>query len=230
MNRNLYHVDGVLLGAGAFTAFWALLFSVGIAHEINDSGASFGLLVALLLVVGCPLAMLITGWRVRRYEKTLVEMWQLIVRNNNVGIEHLCDVFSMDRKQVGNAVRRINRRGSAFLVADTEGDVVRNGQQLETMAHSQECAECGASVAVEVRAAGSHYNCPYCGAGLNSEDINSLRRQMHDRESASSRNQQTFFEPAEVASGRRFNLVVFIILVIIFWPAAIGYAIWVNAS
>ena len=96
MNRNLYRIDGVLLGAGAFTAFWALLFSVAIAHEINDAGPSFGLLVALLLVIGCPLAMLITGWRVRRYEKTLVQMWQLIVRNTYVGIELLRDVFSIE--------------------------------------------------------------------------------------------------------------------------------------
>ncbi|NND59282.1 MAG: hypothetical protein HKN49_03360 [Gammaproteobacteria bacterium] len=232
MNRNLYRIDGVLLGTGFFSSLFALLFAFGIGHEIADAGPSTGLVVAFILVVGCPLAMLLAGWYVRRYEKTLVQMWQLVDRHNQVAIDHLCDVFSMSRRQVQRAVRRINRRGRALLVIDTEGDKVRNdGRKTEVMAHSQDCAKCGATVAVEVRSAASEYHCPYCGSGLDSEPINLLRSQMHYRETTNApQKPQTLFEPAAPHSQSKFNLVVFIVLLIVFWPAAVVYAIWANAS
>ena len=231
VKKNLYHIDGVLLGAGTFTGLLALLFSTAIGYEISRNGATVGLVLALGLIVGCPLAMLTTGWRVRRYEKRLVALWELVSRHGEISVAHLCDVFSMNRKQLRDAVRRINRRGSALLVVDEAQNVVHNGaRQIQTLAHSQDCAKCGAKVAVEVRENVSDYACPYCGAGLDTRHINELRRQLrHPNTRRAPEPALSFASHGDLAQEKPFRLGLFVVLMFFFWPGAIAYAIWAHS-
>ena len=77
------------------------------------------------------------------------------------------------------------------------------------------CAGCGAPVNERVSLmAESIPGCTHCGAPVLNQDINALRmaalREIRGRPGA----------------GHGFSIVLFLILLLVFWPAALGYAVW----
>ncbi|MDH3587868.1 MAG: hypothetical protein OEQ74_00555 [Gammaproteobacteria bacterium] len=139
----------------------------------------------------------------------------------------LASMSSFGCRQLAAAVRRINQRGNAMLLWDEQEDIIRDGRiKQHRLTHSEDCQSCGSSVNVEVRTSQTDYVCPYCGGGLDCSRINPLLdslkiREEHDRPPRQMKGYQ---------SGRNFSLTIFILLLVLFWPVAILYALKMNSN
>ncbi len=233
MQTNLYRIDDVLLRAGAIAGVFAMLVGNAAVNTLKSSGFDSTALLALVLAIACPLTLLGAGYLVRRRERLVVDLWRLIEAHGEVSVAHLCRMSSFTHGQLRAAVRRINRRGRALLVWDEVSGTIRAGKRIERQAltHSEGCESCGATVNVEVHTRHRDgYRCPYCNGGLDSERINTLLDRLHvsEREQAlQPRAEHPSPVPlaVPVRQGSRLNLLVFIVLLVVFWPGAVIYAL-----
>lgn len=225
MTTNLYRIDDVLLRGGFVIAPFALLVVSGaVANVVEHGSLSLPATLFVILLVSCPLAMLTIGWRIRKHEKRVLKLWRFVAAQGQVPIQQLLKMNSYSRKQLAAAVDRINNRGNGTLVWDDADAVIRDvSVQEHRMTHTEQCQSCGGNVNIEVTTGRSNYTCPFCGGGLDCGRINLLLDSLQQR---AQQDEQT--EPGQV--GDRINLPLFIILMVVFWPAAVAYAIKVYHS
>lgn len=221
MHRNLYKIDDVLLRAGGFAAALSVLIIAGLLSTVDRAGLTPAVTLGLLLAMACPIVLLVVGMHMRRKEKLLLELWRMIEARGQMSVDQLLSMTSLRRKQLGAAIRRINQFGNGLLLWDKRNHVVRDGRvKVHSLTHSQLCGSCGGSVNIEIRSSESHYACPYCGSGLDSELINPLLGELQQR--------QELARPAAQLASAKIDLGVFVVLLVFFWPAAIVYAIHKN--
>ena len=233
MQTNLYRIDDVLLRTGLVAAVFALLIGNAAVNQLEASGFDAVALAALLAAIACPLTLLGAGYLVRRRERLVVDLWRLIEAHGEVSVSHLCKMSSFNRNQLTSAIKRINRRGRALLVWDEVNEVIRAGPRRErsSLTHSEDCQSCGATVNIEVRTQNRDaYTCPYCNRGLDSDRINDLLSKLHLQERRDNERPDPVQAPVSVAAptarqGSRLNLPVFILLIVLFWPGAVIYAL-----
>ncbi len=231
MNTNLYRIDDVLLRAGAV----AVLVSTGILwltiQNLHLSGLGTAL-VLILVALACPPTLLIAGWIMRRREKQVVELWRLVEAHGQLPVNHAREMSSFSRRELIAAIRRINRRGGALLIWDEAAGLIRNESRGKTdrrMTHSEDCSSCGGRVNIEVSTESREYVCPYCGSGLDSENINALLGKLHDRDSRQAEPAPLSMQTATQPRRSSFRMGIFVLLLIVCWPGAVFYAIKANS-
>ncbi len=234
MQTNLYRIDDVLLRTGMIASVLGLLIGNATVNTLRQSGFEAVALLVLIAAVACPLTLLVCGYLVRRRERLTVDLWRLIEAHGEVSVAHLCAMSSFNRRQLISAVKRINRYGGALLVWDEVTGVIRVGgrRHEQTLTHSEDCRSCGAKVNVEVHTQNrAGYSCPYCNGGLDSERINAMLSELHARgQQLREQERREFVQPLAMAApavrpGSRLNLPVFILLLVLFWPGAVIYAL-----
>lgn len=223
MTTNLYKIDDVLLRAGVIIGALALL---AISKTMADGSLTLSTIVGLMLLVACPVTLLILGRNMRRREKLVVEIWRLVKAQGQVPVEQIYQMTSFGRRQIAAAVERINRKCNALLVWDEAQDVIRDDSvRRHTLTYSEDCSSCGGSVNVEVSSHETDYSCPFCGGGLDSSGINPLLEKLQTRQGLDRQQQVSFAAPVDAPSGNKISIVIFMLLLMFFWPAAVFYAL-----
>ncbi len=233
MSDNLYRIDDVLIRAGFLFGIVALVAASNLpaASAFDPPMLKW---VAMAAVMAAPVVMLTAGYSVRRRERRLVSIWTILKEHGEMPIADLRQMTGFQTKELRSAVGLLNRKLAAGLTWDDAAQTVRHVRlgPRESLTHSQRCASCGASVSVEVsaRSRPDALRCPYCEGALDGRAIGALQNQILTRE-ARSRNPQPAPillrapAPERAPRAKRFSIVLFLILLMFFWPAAVIYAI-----
>ena len=203
----------------------------------------------LALIAVAPIALLLAGFGLRLRDHRLYDLWRAVKSHGEISIQELCQITDLNQNELRQAVGLLNKKATAGLIWDSHLGTVRHidAPTGRILSHSEDCSSCGAAVAIEIKAVSRlrDLGCPYCGGGLDAAAINGLRAQLiedqtHDIKSpttsstASSAPRPTVPNPvaakqpspaaAHQSSTTPFNLAIFAVLLLLFWPGAVWYA------
>lgn len=230
MAPNLYRIDDVLLRAGAWCLLVVLALAAGVAatglataSTGDGSGAALAALARhaplLALASLCPVALLGAGASVRRRERRIVAIWNLLKRNAEIHAPALLANSDFERRDLEQAVRFLNNRGLGHYVWDAKADTIQDAYLRSAVLHADKCDTCGAAVALDLPIASREIpRCPYCHDPISCDGLEERRREAIETLRAEHR----------PASGPRsvptFSVPLFLLLIVAFWPAALVYA------
>lgn len=235
MGPNLYRIDDVLLRAGrvglllllAATAGVVLVgLATGSASDPGEAGLAALARHAPLLALAslCPATLFSVGFTVRRRERRILAIWNLLKRNAEIHVPGLLANSDFARRDLDQAVRFLNNRGFGHYVWDPKTDTIQDAYLRSAVLHVDKCDACGAAVPLEIPIASREIpRCPYCHdpivfdglAERRQEAIETLRAE--HRPASGTRDGR----PAPVPT---FSIPLFLLLMIAFWPAALVYA------
>ena len=220
---NLLRIDDVLMRASALTA---LVWSVGslalLAITAGGGGGLGGPIALSLAAGGAPLGLLIAGQRLRRRERRAWALHRLVDDHVEIPAADLLRDSDFTAETLSRAIKDLNNAGAAFLVWDRKAGVVQDGRLRSARLQVEDCVSCGAKVSLSIPVGqAASARCPYCHDPLDGEWLRQEKARLIDEldtdpETSRSRNHQK--------SG--FSLAIFVVLILVFWPAGVGYALW----
>ena len=179
------------------------------ADEVTESG--FPLVRSVLVVNGVIL--LVIGMFYRRQENKIIMVWNALDRTGEAKVSDLAASLGLDRAFITGHLKDINAQQTSYYVWDQGSDRIVDGKLMTEFLVVVDCKNCGGKVDEKVSFdLLSPPKCKYCGSPVSSaEDMNKLKKDI-------------LMTREVVAAGTsEFNVVIFIVLMIFFWPAAIGY-------
>jgi hypothetical protein len=234
---NLYRIDGILLRAGAVTL--ALVIgvtalaglSVATSDISSERGLGWGMVLGGACLLGllwlCPIGLIGAGFTMRRREKRIFAIWQLLKRSGEIPVRALLADSDFERRDLERAVRFLNTRGLGHYVWDRESDVVRDARLDCSTLYFEECDSCGAEISLEIPVTTHHVpRCPFCHDPVCVEGLEERRRKALEAVRLSERPERIEVRVVEKlpTPGSDFSLPLFLLLLVGFWPAALGYA------
>jgi hypothetical protein len=218
---NLLKIDDVLLRAARTVGLlWLLASTIGLGLVVNAGSTLLGPGLLALVAGSAPLGLLIAGLKLRRRENRAWALHRLVDDHVEIPASDLLRDSDFTAKSLGRAIRDLNNAGASFVVWDREADVVQDGRLRRTLVEIEVCGSCSAKVSLslrigDVRAA----RCPYCHDPLRAEGLLEEKARLIDELDA---------DPATARPDPRssFSLPIFVVLTIVFWPLAVGYALW----
>jgi hypothetical protein len=229
---NLYRIDDVLLRAGLWASgIWlGGVTALAVVGAPADAAGFRDVWQALrpdapiaLLAAACPVALLAAGIRMRRREKRILAFWSLLKRQAEIPVPELLANSDFTRDGLERAVRRINTKGLGYYVWNQETDVIQDGRLEREYLHVEKCDGCSAEISLQSPASLREIpRCPYCEDPVSMPHLARLRREALERLRARPRDAAALPEQ----SGW-FSLVLFLIPLVSFWPAAIVYG-WMK--
>ena len=161
--------------------------------------------------------LLAAGIVVLRKENRALRVWNFIEQGVDVTITDLCQSTGIERRDLSAVLSTINAQPGAFYIWDKKADKLVNGLLRDSILVIENCEGCGGYVNTQVSLdLRSLPMCDYCGKPVSQSNINDLR-QSRLAEIRKTEHQE---------SKREFSPVVFVLLLLFFWPAALFYAIW----
>jgi len=232
VSRNLYRIDDLLLRAGGWAAALtlggaAVAVLVGLAQGSEGPGdpglamlSRYALPLSTALL--CSAALLTSGFAMRRREKQALSFWKLIDRSVEIQVPELVANSDFTREDLERNVRLLNNKALGFYVWDRQSDVIRDGRLESVYLHVEKCDVCHASIALQVPASLREIPlCSYCGDPVSIDRLQEQKRATLARMRADA-------EPARaeeaVRGGDAFSILLFLVLLVSFWPAALVYA------
>jgi len=237
--RDLYRIDDLLLRAGAVGFLLVLAVSAGVvvvalatAQIAESTGRIEPGLAALVHHAPvltpaflCPFALLAAGFAMRRREKRIAAVWRLLQHNAEISVAGLIANSDFRRRDLDRAVRFLNNRGLGHYLWDRETDTIQDARLRSSSLHVEKCDGCGAEIALDVPVGFREVpRCPHC---CDLVDVDALERRRREALEAL----RAEHRPAPRSAGTRptpaFSIAVFLVLLFVFWPAAVGYA-WLK--
>jgi len=215
MARDLLKIDNYLIRAG-----WLglLLAAVGALATPQAPVAFEWAGPRWLMWVGLAAAipLLAAGLLIRGKERRVDALWHILETEPEVRVGDLVDSTGLSRPFVREALALINAQPGAFFVWNRETDTIVHGRLRERSVAVSTCESCGGKVNAVYSLEGSVApSCPYCGGAVLLGDWNARRREVLD--SLRGEGQR-----------RPFSVWLFIVLLLVFWPLAVAYALWIS--
>lgn len=227
MKGNLNRLDTRLIHSGLALLALAVILGLPLLRYELAMANSLSTMWPVLIIFAAPLALLAAGIFLRQRETRVEAIWREVSTHGEVPVASLLEISGFSPAQLRKALRRINQRAAVQLKWDEKASkVIDTGSRLQVQfAHSAQCAGCGATVSVNVTAHmdPGEVQCQYCSRAVDSKIINELQSKLHERASARGDDVHSQLRCNEMI---RFNLPIFVVLLAIFWPGAIAYAIW----
>lgn len=212
--KDIYKIDNLLINIGRIVLVISLL-NVGCSASADTLDND---LPSLLIALSAAMSLLVTGSFIRRRENQIIAIWNILEHSTEVPVEELVHNTGFDRAFIQHALLLINRRGNAYYVWDKKNDVIVDGRLRTTLLAIPKCDNCGATINQTMTLdASQRPTCFYCGKAASTHQINQLKSEAIDKIRQKA-------PPIEKNKG--FSIWVFLLLLIIFWPAAVGYALW----
>lgn len=236
-SQNLYRIDGILLHAGAVTLVLVLGATalaglyVAASGVSGEHGLGWGVVLGGVILLGllwlCPIGLLVAGFGMRRREKRIFAIWQLLKRTGEISVRSLLADSDFAKEDLERAVRFLNTRGLGYYVWDRSSDVIRDARLDSSTLCVQECDACGAEISLEIPVTARGIpRCPYCHDPVSVEGIEERRRKALEavRMSEPPERIETRVVERVPPPGNGFSVPLFVVLLVCFWPAALGYA------
>ncbi|MCK5813473.1 MAG: hypothetical protein KAH03_04410 [Cocleimonas sp.] len=212
--KNIYTIDNWLINTGRilFIIFFISTCSRASTQHYDWVSPALGLFIAI--------GLLIVGNIIRRREKKIIAVWNILEHSTEVSAQELMQQTGFNTLFIEDALRLINGRGHTYYIWDKEQDKIIDGRLRTAVITDVKCENCGAKIS-EITRLDTHKspNCTYCGEAVSAKKINKLKSEAMDKIRDST--------PRNNSKG--FSLWVFILLLIIFWPAAVAYALWKSS-
>jgi hypothetical protein len=168
-------------------------------------------------MLAASLVMVAAGAFLHRQENRAVVMWNFLAEGVEVSVQDLCVSTSIDRDLIPATLALINAQPGAHYVWDRGSDAIVDGRLRNRFVVLERCGNCGAHVDARIPLDLTVSPvCQYCGADASREDINRLKRDA------------LLAIRAEKIPGKAppFSPFAFIVLLLVFWPGALLYALW----
>ena len=162
---------------------------------------------------------LMVGYTIRGRENRVLTVWNILEHATEVSVAELQRSTGFTKPFIDKAVRIINRQPGAYYVLDDANDLIVDGRMRSQVVVVDHCDACGAPVNVRVSLdLPAPPACPHCAGPVLSADMNQLKLERVDA------------LRAETASKSKFSVLLFVVLLFLFWPAAIVYAVWSSGA
>lgn len=217
--KEIHRIDNWLIRCG-WLAFASLLF----ANACTDSfdGRSLAMLVfdwRFFAVALGGMFCLVIGYVIRGRENRVLAVWNILEHATEVSVAELQRSTGFTRTFIDKAVRIINRQPGAYYVFDDANDTIVDGRMRSAVVVVDHCGACGAPVNTRVSLdLPVPPACPHCAGPVLSADMNQLKLERVDA------------LRAQCAARSKFSVLLFIVLLFLFWPAAIVYAVWSSGA
>lgn len=228
--RNIYTIDDTLIRAGYVFLVFSLLGVAALARNwatIPDEKKPVS--ATLVAAAAIPTAIFLTmGYLFRKRERIIASILGRLELALETSIQSLMASTGHSRAAVEHAVDVINRRNLGFYVWDRNSGVIADARLNRTMVSVDSCAHCGSKIGTTFPALASEIpECPYCGTPLDVSHWNALK--FKAIESIKNEKQPTAGVngpgPRGGAAAQDFSIGLFVILLMLFWPGAVIYAV-----
>jgi hypothetical protein len=168
------------------------------------------------IITANGLILLFIGYAYRSREKKIISVWNAIEHLGEARVADLSVMLGLPREFIIKHLKDINAQHQAVYSYDARNDKIVNSKLLTEFVVMVDCENCGNKINEKVALTLSNPpRCRYCGTGVSTDELNKLKQDVM-------RSMQ--FIPVQSGKGQ-FNVGVFVLLLIIFWPGAIAYVI-----
>lgn len=221
--KDIHKIDNLLIRTG-WLGMVGLLLAEGCSSAPAPEDVALGSMALAIPVVSLVLGvaaivMLLVGYTIRARENKVVAVWDILEHATEVSIADLERSTGFSRPFIEAAVRTINRQPGCYYVVDDDAGTIVDGRMRSRIVMVEQCQSCGAHVNMQISIdLPKAPACAHCGAPVATGDLNKLKLDRVDalRESAAKRGE--------------FSVVLFIVLLILFWPLAVIYAVWASGA
>ena len=140
-------------------------------------------------------------------------LWDALEKTKEGKVDNLVVSLGISRSFILQNLKHINAQQGVYYVYMADKDMIVDGRLMERHTLSVTCKGCGHAINQKVSLANLEKpTCNYCGAAIPVSDLSKLR------------NDVLKDMPWVINSPKKdFNIAIFVVLLIVFWPAAIGY-------
>lgn len=227
--KNIFVADDILIKTGCVILFLTFLAGLIVWHLRLDIAlfqypGSAWIFILIAVIMGImPVAFLTAGYRIRAIEKQYLAVWNILEKTLEVSIHDLVNNTGIDKETIIRALHEINRRGSAFFIYDRPSGLIFDGRLKSQTIAINTCPACEQTLGYTIPLVVSTLpRCKYCGTDLDATHINRLKQEKIRSIRASNPSSVPAGDPVQRRGS--FNWVVFVILLVVFWPLALGYA------
>jgi len=230
VKKNIFVADDILIKTGYFILF-LLIITLCVAWSLLStereslSDMRIGIMVPVgLVLLTMPIAFLIAGYRIRAKEKKYLTVWNILENTLEVSMNDLANNTGLKRETITSALQEINRRGTSFFIYDRTSGLIFDGRLKSQTISISTCPACKHTLGYTIPLVVSKLpRCKYCGTDIDASHLNRLKQEKIQFILESN----PFYGPNGPAGrqGKKFSWMVFLILLFVFWPLAIGYAL-----
>jgi DNA-directed RNA polymerase subunit RPC12/RpoP len=171
-----------------------------------------------VIMVANGIILLIIGYSYRRQERKIINLWNALERLGEAKVTDLSVMLGLPREFIIRHLKDINLQHHTLFTYEQGSDKIINSKLRSEYLINVDCANCGSKVNQKVTLdLASQPNCPYCGTPVSTDYLNNLRQEVL-------KSTQSIQESTRTKKGE-FSVVIFILLLIFFWPAAIVYLV-----
>ncbi len=231
---NIYRIDDVLIKVGyVFLVLFVLTGGTAVSAMVREGSIdqSDTLFMATASLFIPSAFFLLTGYHFRAKEQVAAAILHKMEAAREAPVPDLMKSIGRNRRSVERALLLINRRGLGYYVLDRGSDRIIDGRLQKKMVLVDRCDRCGSGISRSFPASREEPpQCPYCGTPVGLDRWNDMRnRVLEDIRDQDTRDPVPAgigqVIPPAPGARRVFSLPVFILLLFIFWPAAVVYAV-----
>lgn len=170
-----------------------------------------GLPILRFLFALSGLTFIIVGKIIRTKENKIIAIWNNLDLSNIAKVRDLEQSLGYTKSFILENLRHINAQHGAFYVYVEDKDSIVDGRLLKEYPLSTKCSGCGNGVSKLITLTGFDLpKCDYCGNPVSGVEIMNLRNDLLNKS-------------IPIPDQNDFNIVIFIVLLIFFWPGAFIY-------
>ncbi len=231
---NIYRIDDVLIKVGyVFLVLFILTGGTAISNMVKQAPANQAstLHTAAALLLAPAALFILIGYSYRRKEQVAAAILHKMELAREATVTDLMKSTGYSRRMVEKALVLINRRGLGYYVQEKGLDRIVDGRLRRNMVLIDRCDRCGSGISKSFPASQIEPpQCSYCGMPVGIDRWNDMRNSaMKDilRQDAMALPVADTGQggPAAATGRASFSLPIFILLLLLFWPAAIVYAV-----
>ncbi|MFN3341724.1 MAG: hypothetical protein ACK40M_03445 [Flavobacteriales bacterium] len=221
-SKNIYRIDSLFITIGTIVTLISVLsivFSAWFFFQISGEYIpgfpvpSFPSVKLFFTANG--IILLTVGIVFRKQEKKIIRIWDALDTTGEARVNELAVSLGLSRDFVLKHLRTINMQPGAYYVWDEKSDKIIDGRLRTEFMMVQDCPGCGHTINAKVSLSESSTpKCSYCGTVVSTpENLNQHRKDI------------LLNRPVVHPPQKEVNWIVFVILVFVFWPAALIYLI-----
>ena len=228
--QNIYKIDDILIKLGylflintiipvlsgvlLIIAIAPFVSSDDMSEEKKDSLVATAFMIIHPFIFVNGVIALIIGYKFRNKEKKIIQIWQALQHTGETNVTDLCVSHGFDRKFVLENLKHINRQNNTYFIFDSKADKIVDGKLKTEYLVVEKCPGCGNTIDQKVTLdLAETPKCKYCSTAISVDHLNDLKQKvLQEREAITQSN-----------APKKFNNIVFLILVVTCWPVAIIY-------